>query len=108
MRFIHLYLVGYFILVIGIGLAVVADGRPQPRLADLDRHRRDHRGRPGDHAVGIVRKTAGQQGDPEMTSTSCPAGDGRGPDVAQVFRPARGAVGRTEVLRYTLNFATAR
>ena len=43
MRFIHLYLLGYFVLVIGAGLALWQSGVLAAHLANLAGDRRDHR-----------------------------------------------------------------
>ena len=50
MRFIHLYLVGYFILVVGAVLALWQAGVSRPRQRDLARDRRPDRPRPRHHA----------------------------------------------------------
>ena len=57
MRFIHLYLIGYFVLVVGAGLALWQAG-VLARVGDLGRHRRPDRRRPRHHArryLGAVR-----------------------------------------------------
>ena len=50
MRFIHLYLIGYFVLVVGAGLALWQAGVFAASARVLARHRRADRHRPGHHA----------------------------------------------------------
>jgi hypothetical protein len=73
MRFIHLFLIGYFILIVGVGFALWQDGILQPCHADLAGHWRDRRGRPGNHAVGVVGEADGHRGVEEMTTLTLPA-----------------------------------
>ena len=56
MRFIHLYLIGYFVLVLGAGLALWQAGVLAHVSGIVDRHRRAHRRRPRHHARGDVRQ----------------------------------------------------
>ena len=57
MRFINIYLVGYFILVIGCVLALWQAGILAQLGRGLGRHRAHHRPRPGHH-LGRVRGQA--------------------------------------------------
>jgi hypothetical protein len=70
---IHLFLIGYFILIVGVGLALWQAGILQPCRADLAGHWRDRRGRPGNHAVGVVGEADGHRGVEEMTTLTLPA-----------------------------------
>ena len=56
MRFINVYLIGYFILVLGALAALWYGGALRHIAADVDRHRARHRRRARHHAVGVGRQ----------------------------------------------------